>query len=106
MFYEFPCNVPQYHLQVVCIFYILQERLFPMIYLHWKKYQENMMQRLKEVGEALVMAGDGRHDSMGHSAKYGAYTIFCCTLSKIVHFSLVQVRNYLFLLPYYRDIHS
>ena len=74
-----------------------------MIYLHWKKYQENMMQRLKEVGEALVMAGDGRYDSMG--AKYGAYTIFCCTLSKIVHFSLVQVRNYLFLLPYYGDIH-
>ena len=33
----------------------------------------------------------GRHDSMGHCAKYGAYTIFCCTLTKIIHFSLVQV---------------
>ena len=44
-----------------------------------------------DVGEGIVMAGDGRHDSMGHCAKYGAYTIFCCTLTKIIHFSLVQV---------------
>lgn len=70
---------------------ILQEKLFPMIYLHWKKYQQKRMQSLKEVKEGIVIAGDGRHDSMGHSAKYGAYTIFCCTLSKIIHFSIVQV---------------
>ena len=37
------------------------------------------------------MAGDGRHDSMGHSAKYCAYTIFCCTVPYIIDFSLVQV---------------
>ena len=28
---------------------------------------------------------------MGHSAKYGAYTMFCCAIAKIVHFELVQV---------------
>ena len=39
------------------------------------------------------MAGDGRHDSMGHSAKYGAYTMFCCTMPSIVHFELVQVSD-------------
>ena len=49
------------------------------------------MDTLKAVGEGLVMAGDGRHDSKGHSAKYGAYTVICCNLSKIVHFSLIQV---------------
>lgn len=49
------------------------------------------MQRLKDLGEGIVMVGDGRHDSMGHCAKYGAYTMFCCTLTKIIHFSLVQV---------------
>ncbi|XP_073236454.1 uncharacterized protein [Porites lutea] len=38
----------------------------------------------------LTIAGDGRHDSMGHCAKYGAYTIFCCTLPRIIHFALVQ----------------
>ena len=62
-----------------------------MIYLHWKKYQQKLMQSLKEVKEGIVIAGDGRQDSLGHSAKYGAHTIFCCTLSKIIHFSLVQV---------------
>ena len=38
-----------------------------------------------------MVAGDGRHDSMGHSAKFGAYTIFCCTLPMIIHFALIQV---------------
>ena len=44
-----------------------------MIYLHWKKYQQKLVQSLKKVKEGVVIAGDGRHDSMGHSAKYGAY---------------------------------
>ena len=70
---------------------ILQEKLFPMIYLHWKKYQQKRMQSLKEVKEGIVIAGDGRHDSMGHSATYGAYIIFCCTIPMIIHFALVQV---------------
>ena len=38
-----------------------------------------------------MVAGDGRHDSMGHSAKFGACTIFCCTLPMIIHFALIQV---------------
>ena len=32
-----------------------------------------------------------RHDSMGHSAKYCAYTLFCCTVPLILDFSLIQV---------------
>ena len=47
------------------------------------------MEKLKDHGD-LVFAGDGRHDSMGH-AKYCAYTIFCCTVPLIIHFTLVQV---------------
>lgn len=38
-----------------------------------------------------MIAGDARHDSMGHSAKYGVYTILCCTVPMIIHFALVQV---------------
>jgi hypothetical protein len=45
----------------------------------------------EEHGKKLVVAGDGRHDSMGHSAKYCAYTLFNCTSTNIFHFSLVQV---------------
>lgn len=50
-----------------------------------------MFAKLKATGNTLVISGDGRHDSMGHSAKFGAYTIFCCTLSLVIHFALVQV---------------
>ena len=48
-----------------------------------------MLDQLKN--KEVVMAGDGRHDSMGHSAKYGTYTIFCCTIGLILHIVLVQV---------------
>ena len=48
--------------------------------------------KLKDLGTGLVLAGDGRHDSMGHCAKFGAYTILCCTaIPSIIHFALVQV---------------
>ena len=48
----------------------------------------------EKISEGAVIAGDGRHDSMGHNAKYCAYTIFCCTHPGIIHFSLVQVREW------------
>ena len=38
-----------------------------------------------------MVSGDGRHDSVGHSAKFGAYSLFCCNTLQIIHFSLVQV---------------
>ena len=50
-----------------------------------------MLAKLKAIQDGITIAGDGRHDSMGHSAKFGAYTIFCCTVPMIIHFSLVQV---------------
>ena len=50
-----------------------------------------MLDKVKSIREGIIIAGDGRHDSMGHSAKFGAYTIFCCTIPMILHFSLVQV---------------
>lgn len=50
-----------------------------------------MIKKLKALKEPLTISGDGRHDSMGHSAKFGAYTIFCCSLPLIIHFALVQV---------------
>lgn len=50
-----------------------------------------MLDKVKSIREGIIIAGDGRHDSMGHSAKFGAYTIFCCTIPMILHFTLVQV---------------
>ena len=41
-----------------------------------------------------ILAGDGRHDSIEHSTKYCAYSMFCCSdpVNAIVDFSLVQVQ--------------
>ena len=64
----------------------------PSILMLWKRHQSKLLGQLKENGEELIIGGDGRHGSMGHSAKYGAYTVFCCNISKIIHFALVQVR--------------
>ena len=64
--------------------------LIPTVHLFWKRYQTNLLSRLKVMG-GITISGDGRHDSTGHCAKYCAYTIFCCTLPGIIHFALVQV---------------
>ena len=50
-----------------------------------------MLAKLKSVQGGITIAGDGRHDSMGHGTKFGAYTIFCCSIPMIIHFALVQV---------------
>ncbi|KAM7428204.1 hypothetical protein ABFA07_020777 [Porites harrisoni] len=66
--------------------------LFPAILTHWERYRTNLVNELKRKGE-VIWCGDGRLDSMGHSAKYGAYTMFCCAIAKIVHFELVQAKQ-------------
>ncbi|XP_074632756.1 uncharacterized protein LOC141891673 [Acropora palmata] len=63
--------------------------LIPAVVKYWRGYQAALLQRLQ--GQEVVLAGDGRHDSMGHSAKYGTYSIFCCTIGYIIHLVLVQV---------------
>ena len=63
-----------------------------------------MLAKLKAIQDGIIIAGDGRYDSTGHSAKFGAYTIFCCTVPMIIHFSLVQVR-YIFYHCYFWVMH-
>ena len=72
-------------------YYHQQKFLFPSVLRHWEVYRSKLVSELAN-REDLVWCGDGRFDSMGHSAKYGAYTMLCCTLIKIVHFEIVQVR--------------
>lgn len=61
--------------------------------MYWQKYQNQMLQKMKAHDGGIVVAGDGRHDSMGHYAKYCAYTIFSCTIPMIIHFDIVQVKQ-------------
>lgn len=74
-------------------YYHQRNLLIPSILGYWKSYQKNLFQRLK--GSEVVLAGDGRHDSMGHSAKFGTYTIYCCTIGLILHIVIVQVNQIL-----------
>lgn len=64
--------------------------IFPTVFHHWETYRAGLVSKLKDMKD-VVWSGDGRFDSMGHSAKYGVYTMFSSTIMKIVHFELVQV---------------
>ena len=66
-------------------FYHQRKYILPSILQYWESYQAKLVQSLKSVQDC-VWSGYGRFDSMGHSAKYGVYTMFCCTIMKIVHF--------------------
>ena len=90
------------HLAELSLFFLqTYDKLFPAIYLHWKKYLATVLEKLKAMGKSLIMSGDGRHDSMGHSAKFGAYTIFCCSLPLVIHFADQPVFGSDFVIPIY-----
>lgn len=59
-------------------YYHQRHLLIPTIVMFWHKYQKKILDALK--GKDVVLAGDGCHDSMGHSANFSTYSIFCCTL--------------------------
>lgn len=72
-------------------YYRHQRKLFfSSIITHWRSYQDKIFKSVD--GKEVVLAGDGRHDSMGHSAKFGTYTIFCCSVGLILHLVVIQVR--------------
>ena len=64
--------------------------LFPAVLSYWEHYQAALFQKFKDIKD-VVWSGDGRFDSMGRSAKYGVYSMFCNTILKVVHFGLIQV---------------
>ena len=64
--------------------------LFLSIISYWQSYQKSILDSLK--GKEVVVVGDGRHDSMGHSAKFCTYTMLCCTVGLIVHLVVIQVK--------------
>ena len=77
-------------------FYHQKKYLFPPHYYQiLEDYRASLITSLQKVKD-LVWCGDGRFDSMGHSAKYGVYTMFCSSFNKCVHFELLQVKAILF----------
>ena len=54
----------------------------------WNSQHHQLLQGIGE--EGLLIGGDGRCDSMGHSAKYGSHTAVDLQQNKILHVELVQ----------------
>ena len=54
----------------------------------WNLQHHQLLQGIGE--EGLLIGGDGRCDSMGHSAKCGSYTAVDLQQNKILHVELVQ----------------
>ena len=65
--------------------------LQPAVMSVWTRSQQLLLQSLINSDSQLAVAGDGRSDSPGHSAKYGSYSILELKLNKIIDFKLVQV---------------
>ena len=55
----------------------------------WEESQQKLFQASE--GKTLVLGGDARKDSPGHSAKYGSYTLMDLGSNKIVDTQLIQV---------------
>ncbi|XP_064636950.1 uncharacterized protein LOC135493502 [Lineus longissimus] len=54
----------------------------------WKRLQSGLLDGLR--GRQLMLGGDARCDSMGHSAKYGTYSLLDIEQNKIVATEMVQ----------------
>ena len=67
--------------------------LHPAIDLVWKNQQTEHMTLLQVMGLPLVLGGDGRADSPGHSAKFGLYTTMDLLNNIVLDLQIVQVMN-------------
>ena len=65
--------------------------LHPAIHDIWEKNQMLLLSKLVKEQQGLVLGGDGRSDSPGHSAKYGSYSMLELNINKIIDIKLVQV---------------
>ncbi|XP_028291221.1 uncharacterized protein LOC114454733 isoform X3 [Gouania willdenowi] len=61
----------------------------PAVIHHWKTSQNMMLQQLKQDNK-LIVGGDMRADSPGHSPKYGTYTTMDLNRNTILDIQLVQ----------------
>lgn len=80
-------NILAYH--ETTYYYHQRHLLIPTIVKFWRSYKQKLINTLDRV--KVDLAGDGRHDSMGHSAKYCTYSILCCTTGFIIDVILIQV---------------
>jgi hypothetical protein len=71
-----------YSISFIFIICFILFKLFPTIYLYWKAYKVQILSKLREEENPLEIAGAGRHDSKGHSAKDLYYFLLHHSLNK------------------------
>ncbi|KXJ25635.1 hypothetical protein AC249_AIPGENE6366 [Exaiptasia diaphana] len=64
----------------------------PSVIQFWKSNQQEVIGKLHELENGLIVAGDGRCDSPGHSAKFGSFTLIEQQINKVIDFELVQIK--------------
>ena len=64
--------------------------LLPVVLNSWVSERKHLVHQLADMNGGLVLAGDGRADSPGHSAKYGSYSMLELRINKVVDIQLVQ----------------
>ncbi|XP_041457112.1 uncharacterized protein LOC121430959 isoform X2 [Lytechinus variegatus] len=64
--------------------------LQPAVILEWRKAQSAILTNIKASEHDLIVGGDGRSDSPGHSAKFGSYTLMDLRTDKVIDVQLVQ----------------
>ena len=72
-------------------FKLREQFLFPVLKSTWEEEQKTVLNQLKARESGAVLAGDGRCDSPGHSAKYCTYTFLDVESKKVVDFNVVAV---------------
>ena len=56
--------------------------IFPEVLCYWDMYRTALMEKMKGLKNNSI-CGDGHFESMGHSAKYGAYILSAATYQKL-----------------------
>lgn len=57
----------------------------------YQQQQSSLLNNIKAEGRELIVGGDGRCDSPGHSAKYGTYSLMDAEQNKILDSQLIKV---------------
>ena len=60
----------------------------------WTRHRDNYLEGVRASNKSLILGGDARCSSPGHTAKYGSYTFMDLDNSKVVDVQLVQVWLY------------
>ena len=78
-------------LLVEVLSFITNVTFFIKLYFVWDIKQQSYFSQLADEDKPLVLGGDGRADSPGHSAKYGTYSLVDLNHNIVLDVQLVQV---------------